>query len=156
MRRIIDSVLFFGGTGLLVWALFSTGKEYFFLFMSGAALLLCLFTLVGLRLAASRLLQRPSPPTNTFALLGGVAGLVAGGLIGGNADFGNWLFACFNPDTPLESQAILVGAVGGGLAGAFCLALVGGITQLLISRSKQNESPGASDKPVPDIPGDAA
>lgn len=124
-----------GATALLLFAFSTNGKEGMAFFFFGAVWLLCTLAVGLLRWGT------PNPPsTNKFAIVGAVIGLLFGGVIGANCGFGRVVIAVFNPELMEQDFGMTLGAIGGGILGAFVLAFLFGIVQLLAVRKKQSST----------------
>ena len=58
-------------------------------------------------------------------IVGLLAGVVIGGVVGATTSFGPLMIAFFNPDLPPRDFAAVFGGLGGGLVGAACGTLLG-------------------------------
>ncbi len=124
-----------GAIALLLFAFSTNGKEGMAFFFLGAVWLLCTLAVGLLRWGT------PNPPsTNKFAIVGAVIGLFFGGVIGANCGFGRVVIAVFNPELMEQDFGMTFGAIGGGILGAFVLAFLFGIVQLLAVRKKQSST----------------
>ncbi|MEC9093774.1 MAG: hypothetical protein VX438_13770 [Planctomycetota bacterium] len=106
-----------------------SGKEYMYLFLLGAALLLGSLAVSGLRRFGITKPSRFRGWATVSLILMSVSGMVLGMVVGANSDFGSWLIAWFNPRLPEQDFQVSFGALGGGLLGMFVGALVGGLVQ---------------------------
>ena len=132
MKRIVFVALLGVGIALLAWAFSTRDKEGMLIFFFGAALLLCTFVVGGWRVGS-----RKTPATNSSAILGALIGLFLGGFVGARVGFGRVMISVFNPDLPEQDFGTLFGAIGGGILGAFFLALLSGILHMLIVRPEK-------------------
>ncbi len=114
---------------LLVWAFSTNGKEGLLLFFIGATLLLSTLAVGSVRHRGSANKETYAPRTNIPAIAGAVLGLLLGGFAGAFSGFGKKMIAVFNPDLPHQDFEIPFGAMGGGILGAFLIALLGGMLQ---------------------------
>ena len=130
---------------LLVWAFSTNGKEGLLLFFIGATLLLSTLAVGSVRHCSSVNKANHTPRTNIPAIAGAVLGLLLGGLVGAFSGFGKKMIAVFNPDLPHQDFEISFGAIGGGILGAFLIALLGGILQKPSVEDK-NSTPDEDDK----------
>ncbi len=137
MKRLAFLLLVCVALSLLGWAFSTNGKEGLLIFFLGAATLLCTLAVGGFRLIGSAH-GKPRPlVTNHYAMVGAVIGLFLGGLVGVRSGFGRFMISIFNPDLPERDFGLEFGAIGGGLVGAFLVALLGGILQIVIARSEK-------------------
>ena len=84
-----------------------------------------------------------SPATNKSAIGGATIGLFSGAVVGAKSGFGRVMISIFNVQlAPLAERdfATLLGVIGGGILGAFFLALLSGILQMLFVRP-ENAAP---------------
>lgn len=121
---------------LLIEAFSTRGKEGVFFFFLGAATLLCTLTIGGLRVNRSRSSSQAAHAPDFSALAGAFAGLMLGGVAGAFSGFGRIVIAIFNPDLPEQDFGESFGAIGGGLLGAFFLAIAGGVLRQWLRRSQ--------------------
>ncbi|MCP4169743.1 MAG: hypothetical protein GY758_03100 [Fuerstiella sp.] len=133
MKRTVFVVSLCVATALLVCAFNTRGKEGMLSFFLGAALLFCTLALSGLRLVV-----RKTSETNKFVNLGAFMGLFLGGTFGAKSGFGGAMISIFNPELPIQEFGALLGALGGGVLGAFVLALLCGSLQALTSARAQD------------------
>ena len=122
---------------LLTWAFSNNGKEGVLGFILGAAILLSMLAIGGMRVVGSALHKRKTSATNNSAILGALLGVFLGGGIGARSGFGLVMFSIFNPDLPERDFGTGFGAIGGGLLGAFFLASLFGILQISIVRPEK-------------------
>lgn len=107
---------------------FSTrGKEGMFFAFLGAAILLCTLAIGGLRMTRSGPSSQAAHATNFSALAGAFTGLIFGGFFGAFSGFGRIVIAILNPELPERDFGRSFGATGGGLLGAFFLAIAGSV-----------------------------
>ena len=137
MRRPVFLALLCVAIALLAWAFSTRDKEGMLFFFLGAAILLCTLVVGGLRLVGSALSKRKTPPTNISAILGALLGLFLGGFVGARIGFGRVMISILNPDLPEQDSGTSFGAIGGGILGAFFLALLSGMLQILIIRPEK-------------------
>jgi len=135
MKRLVFIALLCVASVLLLWAFSTHGKEGLLIFFLGAALLLCTLAVGGARLVAGK-----TSTTNNFAILGAIVGLFLGGVVGVKTGFGRVMISILNPDLPERDFGTSFGAIGGGMLGAFFLALLSGILQMLFVRH-ENAAP---------------
>jgi hypothetical protein len=129
MKRLVFIALLCVASVLLLRAFSTREKEGELFFFLGAALLLCTLAVGG-----TRLVTRKTPTTNSSAILGAIIGLFLGGVVGVKTGFGRVMISVFNPDLPERDFGTSFGAIGGGILGAFFLALLSGILQMLFVR----------------------
>ena len=129
MKRLVFIALLCVASVLLLYAFSTHKKEGLLIFFLGAALLLCTLAVGG-----TRLVTRKTPTTNSSAILGAIIGLFLGGVVGVKIGFGRVMISIFNPDLPERDFGTSFGAIGGGILGAFFLALLSGILQMLFVR----------------------
>jgi uncharacterized SAM-binding protein YcdF (DUF218 family) len=154
MRRNIFLASSGTGIALLAWAFSTRGKEGMLIFFLGAAILLCTLVVGGVRSAMQTAGQTPT--TNNFAILGALIGLFLGGFFGARIGFGRVMISVLNPDLPERDFGTLFGSIGGGILGAFFLALLCGTLQMLIVRSKRVEPVEDSQESLPNSRGDTS
>ncbi|MSR56831.1 MAG: hypothetical protein EXS05_04065 [Planctomycetaceae bacterium] len=129
------------------------GALYFFL---GAAILLSMLAIRGLRYAGGKLSKGRTPKTNYLAMLGALLGVLLGGFVGATTSFGNLAFPLLFRHLRGNEYSTLYGCVCGAIVGGFVLAVVGGILQMLIARPKQAAVVGDSERSSPNsMPGSA-
>lgn len=126
MNRTTFVVSLCVATALLAWAFSIRGKEGLPIFFLGAALLLFTFAVGWLRLGT-----RNTQTTNRYAILCALTGLVLGGVIGAKSGFGLVMISIFNPELMVQDFGVPLGAMGGGILGAFILVLLFGTLQYL-------------------------
>jgi hypothetical protein len=156
MRRIVFVALLGVAIALLTWALAMRGKEGMLIFFLGADILLCTLVVGGLRFSSEMFSKGKTPTTNTSAILGALIGLFIGGIVGARSDLGRVVISVFNPDLPEQDFGTSFGAIGGGILGAFFLALVSGLLRMLIVRPEKAVPVESSEDSVPDSRGDTA
>ena len=137
MRRPVFLTLLCVAIALLTWAFSTSGKEGVLIFILGTAILLSMLAVGGLRLVGSAHHKRKTSATNNSAILGAMLGLFLGAVIGERSGFGLVMFSIFHPDLPERDFGTELGAIGGGLLGAFFLASLCGILQILIVRPEK-------------------
>ena len=147
MKRIVFIAFLCVASALLAWAFSTRDKEGMLIFFLGAALLLCTLAVGGTRLVTGK-----TPTTNKFAISGATIGLFLGGVVGAQTGFGRVMISIFNPDFPERDIGTSFGAIGGGILGAFFLALLSGILQMLFVRP-ENAAP-VEDSEASDSRGD--
>ena len=126
MNRIVFVASLCVATALLAWAFSTRGKEGMHIFFLGSVLLLCTLAVGWLRLVT-----RKTPTTKKSAIFGAFAGLFLGGMVGAKSGFGRVMISIFNPELPVQDFGASFGGMGGGILGAFVLALLFGNLQLL-------------------------
>ena len=131
MKRLVFIALLCVASVLLLRAFSTHEKEGELFFFLGAALLLCTLAVGG-----TRLVTRKTPTTNSSAILGAIMGLFLGGVVGVKTGFGRVMISVFNPDLPERDFGTSFGAIGGGILGAFFLALMSRILQMLFVRTE--------------------
>jgi hypothetical protein len=136
-------------SALLAWAFSTHGKEGMLIFFLGAALLLCTLAVGGTRLVTGK-----TSTTNKFGILGATIGLFSGAVVGVKIGFGRVMISIFNPDLPERDFVTSFGAIGGGILGAFFLALLSGILQMLFVRPEK--AAPVEDSEASDSRGDTA
>ena len=155
MSRIVFFALIVVGYALVVWAFSTDGKEGMFIFFLGVSILLSTLAVGGLRRYRSKYSAEKTPKTNAFAILGALIGLSLGSALGARSGFGEVMISIFNPDLPQQDYGTVFGAVGGGILGAFLLALLSG-SLLLLRRTKKVGTVERIEASSPDSRGDTA
>ena len=125
---------------LIVLAFFASGDEGLPLFLLGTATLICTLAIAVLRGVGSILLGRRKPVTHVPVIVGGVLGLFLGGLVGAPLGLGPVVASIFNPKLVEPETLSSLGAMYGALLGAFLLALLGGVLQMVMA-SRQAVAP---------------
>ena len=127
--------------GILIVCAFTTnGKEGVQWFFLGTVLLFCTLAIGVIRGLGSMLLGGRKPSTQKPVMLGALLGLFLGGLVGAQLGLGQVVASIFNPELVEPEILTSLGAVYGGLLGAFLLALLTGVLQMVMS-SRQAVAP---------------
>ncbi len=131
-RRVLLALLVVAN--LLPWVFFTSDKAGMSIFFLGMTINLGTLAVSGLRLVGLMFVKRPTPPTNTSAMLGSLMGLFLGGVVGATSGLGPVMISFFNPDLPEQDFGKLFGAIGGGILGSCFFALLFGILRIRIVR----------------------
>ena len=102
MRRPVFLTLLCVAIALLTWAFSTSGKEGVLIFILGAAILLSMLAVCGLRLVGSAHHKRKTSATNNSAILGALLGVFLGG--------GYWREKWFWPRHVFHLQSRFAGA----------------------------------------------
>jgi len=150
MNRIAFLFLLCVASALLAWAFSTNDAKPVLRFFLGAALLLSTLAVGGIRLVTGN----RSPATNKSAIGAATIGLFSGAVVGAKSGFGRVMISIFNPDLLERNFGTLFGGIGGGILGAFFLALLSGILQMLFVRPEN--AAAVEDSEASDSRGDTA
>ena len=125
MNRPVFIVSLSVATALLVWAFSIREKEGLPIFAIGSALFLCTLAVGSLRFGT-----RDAPTTNKHVIFGALISLILGGVVGAASGFGSVLITIFTPELMVQDFGASLGAMVGGILGAFILALLFGTLPL--------------------------
>ena len=73
---------------------------------------------------------RDAPTTNKHVIFGALISLILGGVVGAASGFGSVLITIFTPELMVQDFGASLGAMVGGILGAFILALLFGTLPL--------------------------